>query len=315
MKGKVLIADQVNKLLIKGLEERGYEVIYNPSIEMKEVEKLMAELSGIVINTRTPVRAELMKFGPRLRWIARLGSGLDIIDLEEAEKRGIAVINTPEGNALAVAEHILGMLLALLNNLIVSDREIRQGLWLREKNRGVELSGKTVGIIGFGNTGAAFARLLEGFECRVLAYDKYKQHYTESYRFVREMSEMEEVLSNADIVSLHLPLTEETRYMADRVFFRSCKKGSVFINSSRGKIVHTKSLLENLGSGWLKGACLDVFENEKPDSFNDSEREEFMALSLLDNVVLSPHIAGWTVESKIKIAQTVLDKLDILTKS
>ncbi|TVR83517.1 MAG: hydroxyacid dehydrogenase [Saprospirales bacterium] len=312
MKEKVLIADQVNDLLIKGLEDRGYKVIYEPSIEMEEVSKLIVELSGIVVNTRTPIRASLMKAAPKLRWIARLGSGLDIIDLVEADKKGIAVINSPEGNARAVAEHILGMLLALLNNLMIADREIRQGLWLREKNRGVELSGKTVGIIGFGNTGSSFARLLESFECQVLVYDKYKQQYADGYRFVKEILEIQEVLSNSDVVSLHLPLTEETRYLANELFFRSCKSGSIFINSSRGKIVNTKTLLENLKDGWLKGACLDVFENEKPDTFSEQERADFTTLSQMENVVLSPHIAGWTVESKIKIAKTVLKKLDVL---
>ncbi len=310
MKKRILIADFVDTLLIKGLEERSFEVLYEPRISLPEVRGLAGGLTGIVINTRTPVDKKMMEASPNLQWIARLGSGLDIIDLPEAGKKGIVVFNTPEGNSNAVAEHLLGMLLSLSNNICRANREMRSLEWHREKNRGWELSEKTVGIIGFGNTGSAFASVLEGFNCRILAFDKYKQHYSEGYRFVEELDSVEDVLRHADVVSLHLPLTNETRQMADDQFFSCCKKGVVFCNTSRGGIVNTASLTGFLNSGYLKGACLDVFENEKPKSWNLEEAENFSSLSKMENVVLTPHIAGWTKESKIKIAKTVLKKLD-----
>ena len=310
MKKRILIADFVEHLLIKGLEERSFEVLYEPRISRPEVRALAGSLSGIVINTRTPVDREMMEAATSLEWIARLGSGLDIVDLREAKKRRIEVLNTPEGNANAVAEHLLGMLLSLANNICRANLEMRSLDWHREKNRGWELSEKTVGIIGFGNTGSAFARVLEGFRCRILAFDKYKQHYSKSHRFVEEMGSMGEVTKTADVVSLHLPLTDETNQMADDNFFSCCKKGAVFCNTSRGGIVNTASLNGFLKSGHLRGACLDVFENEKPKSWNREEAEVFSALSKMDNVALTPHIAGWTKESKIKIAKTFLKKLD-----
>ncbi len=285
-------------------------MLYEPRISLAEVRALAGSLSGIVINTRTPVDREIMEAAPNLEWVARLGSGLDIIDLTEARKREIVVFNTPEGNANAVAEHLLGMLLSLANNICRANHEMRSLEWHREKNRGWELSEKTVGIIGFGNTGSAFARVLEGFQCKILAFDKYKQHYSEGYRFVEELGTLEDVVKSADVVSLHLPLTDETRQMADSQFFSTLKKGVVFCNTSRGGIVNTASLTGFLESGYLKGACLDVFENEKPKSWSQAEAEIFSTLSKMENVVLTPHVAGWTKESKIKIAKTFLKKLD-----
>jgi D-3-phosphoglycerate dehydrogenase / 2-oxoglutarate reductase len=311
LKNRVLVADFVEPLLIKGLEERRFEVWYKPAISETEVASIAGQLTGIVVNTRTPVRKELLVKAPELKWIARLGSGLDIIDLPEAVERGIEVINTPEANANAVAEHILGMLLNLANNLCRAEGQMRSGRWLREENRGWELSGKTVGIIGFGNTGSAFAKLLEGFDCRILAYDKYKQHYSDGYRLVEEKVSLLEVLSQSDVVSLHLPLTTETKFLASEEFFSICKENAVFVNSSRGKIVETRALIKYLQSGHLKGACLDVFENEKPETWSEKDRTVFRILADQDNVVMSPHIAGWTFESKIKIAENVLKKLDI----
>lgn len=310
-KKKVLVADGVDDILLKGLSQMGYSVNYQPDIEYREVFKIVGEYSGIVINTRTPAPRELLEKAVQLQWIARLGSGLDIVDIEEAKSRGVEVINSPEGNANAVAEHILGMLLCLLGNINRADREIRAMVWDREKNRGRELGSMTVGIIGFGNTGSAFAKVLRGLGCKILVYDKYKSKYNGGDFQVVECNTMEELLKNADVVSLHLPLNKETYAMADREFFNGCKKGAVFLNSSRGKLAVTRDLIGALEEGQLGGACLDVFENEKPNTFTQAEKNTFKKLAARQDVILSPHIAGWTIESKIKISEIILKKIEL----
>nr|MBS0037734.1 hydroxyacid dehydrogenase [Saprospiraceae bacterium] len=292
-KKKVLVADGVDDILLKGLTRMGYSVNYNPDIEYREVLKIVGEYSGIVINTRTPAPRELLEKAVQLQWIARLGSGLDIIDLDEAKNRKVEVINSPEGNANAVAEHMLGMLLCLLRNINRADREMRAMVWNREKNRGRELGSMTVGIIGFGNTGSAFAKVLRGLGCKILVYDKYKTNYNGEDIQVMECESMEEVLKNADVVSLHLPLNKETHALADKEFFTGCKKGAIFLNSSRGKLTVTRDLLVALEEGPLGGACLDVFENEKPNTFTPNEKNTFKKLAARQDVILSPHIAGW----------------------
>ncbi|TVQ46783.1 MAG: phosphoglycerate dehydrogenase [Saprospirales bacterium] len=305
----VLVCDFVENILLDGLESLGYSVVYQPQITMPEVFELAEKLSGIVINTRTPVRANLMQKAVNLKWIARLGSGLDIIDLDSAKEHGIKVLNSPEGNANAVAEHVLGMLLNLLRNISKADCEIRSGKWEREANRGRELSAMKIGIIGFGNTGSAFAKVLNGFGCNVLVYDKYKQHYASDFRFVRELNSMEEVLKESDVVSLHLPLTTETFELVNAGFLSLCKKGSIIVNSSRGKMLVVKDLLNSIQMNHIKGACLDVFPNEKINSLSKGEKEDFEELKKNQCVLLSPHIAGWTFESKIKISEILIDKI------
>ena len=307
---KVLITDRADRALQSGLLKRGFKVDDLPDISYEQVLRIIGDYSGIVINTKTPARKELLSRASKLEWIARLGSGLDIVDLERAKERGIAVINSPEGNANAVGEHVLGMLLALLRNICIADREVRKCLWNREKNRGRELSSMQVGIIGFGNTGTAFASLLQGFGCRIYAYDKYKRNYAQEWDHVVECNSAEEVLREVDIVSFHLPLTVETHAMADWEFFSQCKRGCIVINSSRGKILRTTDLLSALESGQLGGACLDVFENEKPDTYTAEEEKIYGKLFERSDVVLSPHIAGWTGESKVRIAEVILKKLD-----
>jgi D-3-phosphoglycerate dehydrogenase len=262
-----------------------------------------------VINTRTVADTELLSAGRDLKWVARLGSGLDIIDLVQAEQRGIHVISTPKANANAVAEHVVGMLLGLLRHIVISDREVRRGEWLREKNRGRELQGMTVGIIGFGNTGSAFAGKLAGWQLQVLAYDKYKSDYANDYPHVRETT-LEEVLTHSDVLSLHVPLTAETGYMVNGAFLAKCKPGAILVNSSRGKIVDTAALVLALRTGHLAGACLDVQENERPDTFTPDERTLYDILFAMSNVVLTPHVAGWTFASKRRIAEAILRALE-----
>lgn len=310
-KGSIVITDDVDKLLIEGLNDAGYECDYRPDITLAELHEAVVDypqLVGLVINSKIKADARLMAKIPGLRFIGRLGSGLDIIDLPEAKKRDITVLAVPEGNAVSVAEHAMGMLLSLANNLARADREVRDWVWDREKNRGFELAGKTVGIIGFGHTGSAFAERLGGFHVKILAHDKFKDGFAKAHKNVSEQT-LEVVLRDSDIVSLNVPLTDDTRHMVDGSFLRRCKKGVILINTSRGQVVDTAALVKALESGQVGGACLDVFENEKPATYNAGEKKLYKNLFRRENVQLSPHIAGWTVESKEKIAKYLLDKI------
>ena len=297
----VLVTDYVHPILITGLRALGYAVHYAPEIERPLVLQWVGNCTGLVINTKTIADAELIGAARELKWIGRLGSGLDIIDLESAEMRSIAVINAPEANANAVAEHVFGMLLCLIRNIAIADREVRNGYWNREKNRGHELRGKTVGVIGYGNNGSAFASKFKGWDVQVLTYDKYKTNIVADHSFIAEVT-LETLISRSDIISLHVPLTAETKYMVNDVFLSKCKAGAILINSARGKVVDTKALLTALESGRLAGACLDVFENEKPETHTAPESQMYASLAALENIILTPHIAGWTFESKRQIA-------------
>jgi D-3-phosphoglycerate dehydrogenase len=306
---KVLITDYVHEDLISGLEDMGYVTNYQKDISLTEVREIVHNYEGIVINSKIKMTSEMMQRGPQLQWIARLGSGLDIIDLPFAKVKGIKVYSAPEGNRNAVAEHALGMLLALNNQLIVSDQEVKSNIWRREARRGVEIMGKTVGIIGFGHTGSAFATKLSGFGCKILAYDKYKLMLDPAYHYVEQVSSLGQILSRSDIISLHLPLSDETRYLVDDTFLSKCKEGVIIINTSRGKVVQIEDLVSYLENGKIAGTCLDVFPNEKVATFTDKDLDVFAALSRLKNVVLSPHVAGWTHESLWRISQVLLLKI------
>jgi len=305
----VLITDYVHPVLLEGLQSMGFSITYAPEMSRTEMAQAIIGYKGVVINTRCSIDRAIMASVPTLRWIARLGSGLDIIDLEAATEMSISVISAPEGNAQAVAEHAMGMLLTLSNKLIQADRSVREGQWLREQHRGWEIEGKTIGIIGFGNNGSAFGKLWKGWNVRVLAYDKYLSNYgTENVSAVDLLTLMEE----SDIISLHIPLTSETREMVDATFFSRCKPGFILINTSRGKNVNLHVVVGALRSGQLGGACLDVFPFEPPTSGNEEFKKAFDELCLMENVVLSPHIAGWTEESKRKIANVLLTKIRLL---
>lgn len=310
MSAKALITDYVHPSLITGLEERGYVVDYDRNIDMKSLEHIIHTYELIVINSKIKMFKPLIDKGTELKYICRLGSGLEIIDLDYAKEKHIHVINTPSGNNNAVAEHAVGMLLALSNNLLRSDRQVRQGVWEREQNRGWELKGKTVGIIGFGHTGSQFSKKLSSWELNIISYDKYRTDYGPEWDFVTRVA-LEDILIQSDIISLHLPMTEETRNLVDWNFINRCKDKVIIINTSRGKVIKTLDLVEALEQGKLGGACLDVFENEKPHTYSLSETNTYSRLNSMENVVLSPHVAGWTFESLEKIARVMLTKLDL----
>ena len=239
-----------------------------------------------------------------------MGSGLEIIDLDYASQKGIHVINTPTGNNNAVAEHAMGMLLALSNNLLRADSQVRQKIWNREQNRGWELRGKTIGIIGFGHTGSQFAKKMSSWELNIISYDKYRVQYGPEWDFVSKVT-LEDILRESDVISLHLPLTDETRKLVNKDFINRCKDKVIIVNTSRGHVLDTADLVDALERGKVGGACLDVFENEKPHTYSQSEINTYNRLFSMDNVVLSPHIAGWTFESLEKIAQVMLEKIDL----
>jgi D-3-phosphoglycerate dehydrogenase / 2-oxoglutarate reductase len=308
MPRKILITDKVHDVLITRLKESGCEVTYDTSVDNKALEEIIHLYDGIIINSKIIMNKSRIDKCINLKFIGRLGSGLEIIDVDHAESKGIKVYNSPEGNRNAVAEHEMGMLLALLNNIVHADSEVRRFSWNREKNRGTEIRGKTIGIIGLGHTGCAFAEKLFNWGVRVISYDKYKTQFPSSVTYV-EKTDLQTVMADSDIISLHLPLTDETYKLINDSFLRQCKHGVIISNTSRGQIVDTKALIDHLRSGHVGGACLDVFENEKPETFSDTEKELFSNLYELQNVVLTPHIAGWTHESLELIASVLFEKI------
>ena len=305
---KVLVTDYVHGSLMSGFRNLGYHPVYAPEITLETVHEVISEFHGVVINTKIRTDRALLEKGVQLEFVARLGSGKDIIDLPAAAALGIEVITSPEGNRNAVAEHAMGMLLCLANQICTGNREVRDFYWNREKNRGFELEGKTIGIIGFGNTGRAFAGKFENWRTTVLAYDKYKERYAEDFSFVKETS-LEEIREKADIISFHVPLTEETRRMVDAGFISKCRRGVILLNTSRGKIMDEDALIEGMENGHLGGLCMDVFANEDPNSYTEEEKKRYKRLFSIDGTVFSPHVAGWTTESKRKIAETIIQKV------
>ncbi len=305
---KVLITDDVHPLLIEGLEAEGFQCDFHPHISLQSVHDIVPEYTGLIINSKIRVDKTLLDKASKLRFVGRLGSGMEIIDQVHAAQKQVAVYNAPGGNCNAVGEHALGMLLALANNLLRADAQVRQKIWQREANRGFELQGKTIGIIGFGHTGSSFAQKLAGMQTTVLAYDKYKKHYASGYRYVEEV-DLATLQQQSDIISFHLPLTDETHHFADNAFWKKCKNNVIIINTSRGNVVRTDHLVDALLSGKIKGACLDVFENEKPSTFIKEEEQLYRQLYELPQVILSPHIAGWTIESKERLAAILLRKI------
>ena len=274
----------------------------------------IAKYEGVIVRSKHIIDRNFIDKAPQLKWIARVGAGMETIDVEYAESKGIACLNSPEGNRDALAEHALGMLLCLFNKINIANAQVRNGFWRREENRGLELKGKTIGIIGFGNMGGAFAQRLQGFDCNIIAYDKYKTNYAPEY--VTETT-LEQIYKHSDIVSLHLPLTKEVHYYASNTFFDSFQKPVYFINTARGEAVDTSALVEKLKEGKVLGACLDVLEYEdmRKDSISVADLPEpFQYLISAENVILTPHIAGWSVESKERLASVLAQKIIDLNK-
>lgn len=308
---KVLITDDCHPLLIEGLNMRGYVCDFLPDITPQETRSMIGAYTGLVINSKIEVTPDFLDAANHLRFVARLGSGMEIVDREYARQKGVRVLSSPEGNRNAVAEQALGMLLALFQHLLRADREVRQNVWRREENRGSELMGRTIGIIGMGHTGGQFAQKMAGLGMRVLAYDKYlPAGYAASMPWVEE-SNLIGIQRQCDIISLHLPLTTETRHLVETEFIGSCKPGFILLNTSRGACVKTEDVVQALEDGRIGGACLDVLENEKPATRHAEEQHWYDRLHCLENVVLTPHIAGWTHESKRRMAEVLLEKLDL----
>ena len=303
---KILFIDIVHPFLKKELEKKNHicDIAYNKTRD--EILSIILDYEGIVLRSRIKIDYDFLNKCQGLKFIARAGSGLENIDVIEAAKRNIKCFNAPEGNRQALAEHALGMLLSLFNNLNKSDQEVRKGIWERENNRGIELSGKTIGIIGFGNNGSALAEILSGFEVCILAYDKYLDNYP--YK-----SDMRTIFQQANILSLHIPLTTETTYLVDKDYIKRFENPIYIINTARGKCVNTKDLVSAMKNGKVLGACLDVLEYEKT-SFEDLERKEILTeLQYIfdsEKTILSPHIAGWTKQSKLKIAEVLFQKIN-----
>jgi len=311
MQKKVIITNNTHAYLIDYLTSKGYHVDYIPTITYKEFLSVVANYHGIVMNSKIKMNRAAFDKAKKLEFIARLGSGLDTIDLDYAKEVNVHVMSAPEGNRNAVAEHAMGMLLSLCNNLYKSNLEVKEFDWYREENRGFELSGKTVGIIGFGNNGAAFAKKLQGWDVEVLAYDEYKSGFADEFDWVTETT-LEDLQEKSDVISLHIPLTKITKHLVDKNFIERCGKNFILINCARGKSVKTSDLIDGLTSGKVKGACLDVFENEKPNSFSTEEEKMYKTLLDFPNVLVSPHIAGWTTESFLKISRVLADKIDLI---
>lgn len=291
------------------LTKLGFEVDVQPDITNEQLFGIIDKYAGLVLSTKIKVTPTLLDKATQLLFIARAGSGMENIDVTYAQVKNIKVINSPEGNANAVAEHAVGSLLALLNNISKSDREIRSGVWLREQNRGVELAGKTIGIIGYGNTGSAFAAKLRSFDVHVLAHDKYISGFGDGN--VKE-SDPVEIKEKADIISFHLPLTKDTFHYLNDSFIADFSKSFYVINTSRGKVVDSRSLLKALGSGKVLGAALDVFENEQFYHLEGHDKLIMEKMCGMENIILTPHIAGWTHESHYKISKILAERIDAL---
>ena len=303
---KILLLDKNHPLITEQLSEKDFVLEEDFSSSYEQVLEKIHLYEGVIIRSRIPLDAHFLEKAKNLKFIARVGAGMENIDIAKAQELGIKLINSPEGNKDAVAEHVIGTLLVLMNRLFISSNEVKKGIWLREENRGEEILGKTFGIIGYGNMGKAVAKRLSGFGCKTIFYD-IKPNLSDEYATQVSLQELQE---NADILSLHTPLTEDTLYMIDEEFISKMKKNFYFINTARGKNLKTSALVNALKSGKIKGACLDVLEYEKTSFENlETKNEDLEYLLNSEKAIITPHIAGWTHESKIKLAQVIVDKI------
>lgn len=305
---KILLLDSVHPLIPSELSTAGYQCDQFTELGRDGVIRIIGEYVGVIVRSRIEIDKEILDKAVQLRFIARVGAGMESIDTVYAAQKGVLCLNSPEGNRDAVGEHALGMLLSLINHLNRADSQVKQGIWNREENRGLEIKGKTLGIIGYGNMGSAFAQRLKGFEAEVISWDKYKSGYADGN--TREAS-MEELFGACDIVSLHVPLTSETRYLVDEKYIGQFQKPFFLVNTARGAVVKTADLVRSLKSGKILGAALDVLEYEDGsfENLSGDPPTDLRYLMQADNVILSPHIAGWTVESKIKLAMVLVEKI------
>ena len=305
---KILFIDSAHPVLKSLLEEAGHECIIGTMFSREDILNVIDQYGGVILRSRIQIDKAFLDKASHLKFIGRVGAGMESIDVKYAESLGIACINSPEGNKDSVGEQAIGMLLSLFNNLNRADREVKEGKWIREANRGVELSGKTVGLIGYGMMGSALAKKLSGFDCNVIAYDKYLKNF--SNQFVKEVSP-EIIFSETDILSLHVPLTKETAFFVNDEYISRFKKNIYIINTARGKCLKTDDLVQNLRTGKVMGACLDTLEYEDTSFEAVSGFKEHLSglLEFSDKIILSPHIAGWTMESNVKLAKVLAEKI------
>lgn len=306
---KCLIVDSMHESLFAMLTEIGWEFEYLPEIKRDEIKKIHRGYDGLIIRSKTQVDYDLLGDDPTVRFIGRAGAGIDNLDVDYLNSKGIHILHASEGNRDAVGEFAVGALLSLLRNIPRANTQVREMIWHREENRGEEIMGKTISIVGYGNMGHSFARRISGFGCNVLAYDKYKTNYSDAYA---TESTMETLWEQTDILSLHIPLTVETRQMVNKAYLNRFKKNIVFINTARGEIVSLNDLNEQLKAKKVRGAVLDVLENEKLSVLTPAQLEVFNSLKERSDVILTPHIAGWTFESHVKINVALISKIKVL---
>jgi len=304
---KVLIAAPVHSVLSDSLKNMGYELVVSEQITQAVAHSLIADCEGVITSTRLQLDHKLIDAAPLLRWVGRMGSGMEVIDLEYAAEKGITCFASPEGNCNAVGEHALGMLLSLIRRITWSHNEMAAGIWKREENRGYELEGRTVGIIGFGHAGAAFAKKLAGFDVRIMAYDKYDLDGIVSP--VIKCRSLDELMAEAEIISFHVPLQPDTVNYLDDAFVAKMTRPFILINTSRGPVTQMSAIYNGLQSGKIIGTCLDVLEQEPLAALSESNSVLFGKMIALPNVVFTPHIAGYTYEALFKMSKTLMDKL------
>ncbi len=302
----ILITAKAHPYLVETFEQRGLKVLYEPTITYEQLLAIIPTITGLIVTTRLRIDEPILNNATVLKWIGRLGSGMELINVAYAQAKNIVCISSPEGNCNSVAEHALGMLLTLQHKLGKSAQQIKEGKWVRDENRGAELSGKTIGLIGYGHTGAAFAKLLSIFGGTLLAYDKYKNDF--GGKLIRE-AEMEQIAKYADVISFHVPLSDETKYLANETFFNSLVNKPFLINTSRGNVVHTAALIQALKQNKISGAALDVLENEKLETYTKTEKAQLNFLLKDERVLITPHIAGYSNEAYLKMSQVIVNKL------
>ena len=309
---KCLVVDPMHESLHAMLQSLGWEVHYHPAITRQEIRERHRGYHGMIIRSKTIVDRDLLGDQPTLRFIGRAGAGLDNLDLDFLSQKNIHVLHAAEGNRDAVGEFSVGILLSLLRNIPRAHQEVINGIWLRESNRGSEIMDKTVAIVGFGNMGQAFAKRLSGFGCKILVYDKYKHGFSNE---LWQEADMRLIFEETDILSLHIPLTNETRGMVNTHYLSQFRKKIILLNTARGEIVPLSDLAESFSMGFVRGAALDVLENEKLNELTPVQREGFRNLVTGGNVIFTPHIAGWTFESHIKINVALVEKIKTLDLS